>query len=175
MLLGHLRTHRNRSAQITYRRDNRHDIKALNPPDIKQVMKTGNNIRHHRQRCCCVPKVPSWETATHPAQVKGQMELLQTHLLESVPERWKLARPQRQRHLSQLPQRLPACTISEGRALVGCEAASTASNAAQMSVRGDFDAAQCCASLYRGNPNATKEQMLQSCTFAPGIRRCRQN
>lgn len=136
MLLGRLRAHRSRSAQITYRRDNRHDIKALNPPDIKQLMKTGNNIRHHHQRCC-VPTLPSWERTTHPAQVKGQSELLQTHLL--VPERCKAREataptPQEQRRRS-----LEAAGVDDFRgktyrtlplaATLGrCEAAFTASD-----------------------------------------------
>lgn len=100
MLLGHFRTHRSRSAQITYRRDNRHHIKALNPPDIKQAMKTGSNIRHHHQRCA-VASQRSPAGRHHPVQVKGQIQLLLTHLLELVPERCKASKATRQRHFSQ--------------------------------------------------------------------------
>lgn len=102
MLLGRLRTHRSRSAQITYRRDNRHDIKALNPPDIKQVMKTGNNIPHHHHRCAVASQQPP---AGRQQRTLHRSKVRSSYCKHTCWSRFlnggKLARLQRQRHFPQ--------------------------------------------------------------------------
>lgn len=155
MLLGRLRTHRNRSAQITYRRDNRHVIKALNPPDVKQVMKTGNNIRHHHQRCAAASQqspAGTQQRTLHRSKVRSSYC---KHTCWSLfLNGGKLARLQSQHHFSQqqcrgsseasgvgdfrgkTSTRLNIFDFSTtGSALVRCDAAFMASNVAQMSMR----------------------------------------
>lgn len=120
MLLGRLRTHRNRSAQITHRRDNRHDIKALNPPDIKQVMKTGNSIRHHHQRCAVASQQsPAGRQQRTLHRSKVRWSYCKHTCWSLFLNGGKLARLQRNItfHSSnaELLQRLPAWTIFRGK------------------------------------------------------------